>query len=319
MAPVTSSPLPPVPGRSGWPWTAEGEPAAPAAQPDDPGRWPRITVVTPSLDQGRYIEETIRSVLLQGYPNLEYFVIDGGSADGTREILERYDPWLDGWVSEPDRGQAHAINKGWERSTGEILAWLNSDDIYRPGALFAVGEAARKRPGSVIAGAVANIDETTGEPLPTVSNEGLGWERFLRLWQRHPLWHQPGIFIPRGAWEAAGPLDESLRYCFDRELLVRVLRAAPVHRIDATLAVFRRHASAKTVRAATEALLDEKVRIVERHGHLLTTPADRRGLTRLWLHLCWRDLRRARLGRAADYMRRAVPLASFRAGTRRSR
>ena len=119
---------PPPPGRTGWPWTV----ASPAVPETAPGGapWPRITIVTPSFNQGQFLEETIRSVLLQGYPNLEYIIIDGGSNDNSIEIINRYKNWISYWISEKDRGQAHAINKGIDRSTGEVLAWLNSDDVY---------------------------------------------------------------------------------------------------------------------------------------------------------------------------------------------
>src|SRR5579862_8824120 len=103
--------------------------------------WPRITVVTPSFQQGRFLEETIRSVLGQGYPNLDYIVIDGGSTDQSVEIIQKYAAQLSYWVSEPDHGQANAVNKGFQRSTGEILGWLNSDDLLLPGALFTIGRA----------------------------------------------------------------------------------------------------------------------------------------------------------------------------------
>lgn len=102
-------PAPPV-GRSGWPWTEE-------TPPSEPGAWPRLTVVTPSFNQAHFLEATIRSVILQGYPDLEYIVMDGGSTDGSVEILRRYDPWISSWTSEPDRGQTHAINKGLLRAT----------------------------------------------------------------------------------------------------------------------------------------------------------------------------------------------------------
>src|ERR1700738_1526878 len=110
---------------TGWPWTTE-TPRLPAVRPDG-SRWPRITIVTPSFNQGQFIEETIRSVLLQGYPNLEYIIIDGGSTDNTVEIIKKYEPWIACWVSEKDRGQSDALNKGFARATGQILAWLCSD------------------------------------------------------------------------------------------------------------------------------------------------------------------------------------------------
>src|SRR3990172_6947421 len=118
---VEDLPAPPV-GRTGFPWT-EG---TPALHNDGGSAYPKITIVTPSYKQGQYLEETIRSVLLQGYPNLEYIVIDGGSPDNSAEIIEKYAPFLAYWVSERDSGQVNAINKGFARATGEIMGWLNS-------------------------------------------------------------------------------------------------------------------------------------------------------------------------------------------------
>src|SRR5215203_5523737 len=132
--------LPPPPSdRRGWPWTEESVPLPSMAV--DGQTWPRISIVTPSFNQAPYLEETIRSVLLQGYPNLEYFVFDGGSTDGSVEILRRYAAFLDGWVSERDKGQSDAINKGLARCTGTIVNWLCSDDLLLPGALFRIAEA----------------------------------------------------------------------------------------------------------------------------------------------------------------------------------
>jgi len=117
-----------------WPMTLPGEISVPGPPPDQ--SWPKISIVTPSFNQGTYLEKTIRSVLLQGYPNLEYIIIDGGSTDQSVEIIKKYESWVDFWVSEEDRGQSHAINKGLEKATGELLGWLNSDDYFLPDALF---------------------------------------------------------------------------------------------------------------------------------------------------------------------------------------
>ena len=111
----------PLPGTTGWPWREETR-QLPNTLPDG-SPWPRISIVTPSFNQGKYIEETIRSILLQGYPNLEYIIMDGGSNDGSLEIIKKYEPWLALWVSEKDRGQSHAINKGFLSSTGDVVAW----------------------------------------------------------------------------------------------------------------------------------------------------------------------------------------------------
>jgi len=127
--------LPPPPsGKAGWPWTEQTE-QLPQSMPDG-SEWPKISIVTPSYNQGKFIEETIRSVLLQGYPNLEYIIIDGGSTDNSVEIIQRYSPWLNYWVSEKDRGQSDALNKGFAISNGEICAYINSDDIFLPNAFY---------------------------------------------------------------------------------------------------------------------------------------------------------------------------------------
>ena len=116
----TLSALPPPPdGKTGWPWT-EASPSFPAFMPNG-AEWPKISIITPSFNQAIYLEETIRSVLLQGYPNLEFFIIDGGSTDASVEIIRKYEKWLSGWVSEKDSGQSEAINKGFSRCTGEIF------------------------------------------------------------------------------------------------------------------------------------------------------------------------------------------------------
>src|SRR5437588_12503482 len=116
-----SNVLPPPSDKAGWPWTSQHL-ALPRVQPNG-HPWPRISIITPSYNQGRFIEETIRSVLLQGYPNLEYLIIDGGSSDESVEIITKYSPWLAYWISEKDHGQSDAINRGFSRATGEVVAW----------------------------------------------------------------------------------------------------------------------------------------------------------------------------------------------------
>ncbi len=163
--------LPPPPdGKLGWPWT-EGNPASSA----DPNLV-SISIVTPSYNQGQFIEETIRSVLLQGYANLEYIIIDGGSKDNTVEIIKKYEPWISYWVSEPDGGQSQAINRGMSRATGTWFNWLNSDDILLPRALLTL---------SAIAGLDSSTKWISGGRL-MIAKEG-NYVDYCLPWKTDPM------------------------------------------------------------------------------------------------------------------------------------
>lgn len=216
--------------------------------------WPRITVVTPNLNRDRFIEEAIRSVLNQGYPDLEYIVIDGGSTDGSVETIKKYSKEMSFWKSEKDRGQADAINKGFEHSTGTLLGWLNSDDILAPGALFHLGRAHLEEPHAIIAGDVENFSATGY--CKTIHQRGLNIENYItswnQVWQQRIGYHQPGVFFPRIAWEKCGPLDISLRYCFDSDLMYRMLQNSKVVYLNTILARFRLHLESKTMAEGDE-------------------------------------------------------------------
>jgi len=239
--PTLSELPPPPPGKTGWPWTEESE-QLPDTMPDG-SPWPRVSIVTPSYNQGQFIEETIRSVLLQGYPDLEYIIIDGGSTDGSVDIIRKYEPWLAYWVSEPDRGQAHAINKGWARATGDILAYINSDDYYVEGAVSAIVEGFRVHPGvGLIYGTAIVVDETGRE---------------MRIWEAQPfdlkkmlavtnIVPQPAAFLSRAALEETGYLNEDLEMILDYELYIRIGMRFPAVCIPRVLAKFRDHSRSKT-------------------------------------------------------------------------
>ncbi len=213
------SDLPPAPpGKSGWPWTEESSgPLKPTA---DGQPWPPISVVTPSLNQGKFIEETIRSVLLQGYPDLEYIIIDGGSTDGSVEIIKKYEPWLTSWVSERDRGQSHAINKGWRRSCGEILAWLNSDDTYNPGALRCAAEALQHNPAAGMVYSDMNYIDASSKVTYRLRSEPYEFHRLLL----DNYVTQSTVFVRRRVLDEVGLLNETLHLIMDQELWLRIGR-----------------------------------------------------------------------------------------------
>lgn len=218
---------------------------------------PSITIVTPSFNQGRFLERTIRSVLDQGYPKLEYIVMDGGSTDGSLEIVERYAARLAHWASGPDGGQAAAINTGWRRAGGEVLAWLNSDDFYLPGTLLEIGEAfARHREADLIYGLTQRVD-ADGNPMGTVGS-AFHWRTLL---YSHQVIPQPSAFFRRSAVDAVGPLDESLHYSMDYDFFLRLTRLGPALMLPRPLAVATIHDDAKTTRdRATAAAETHRVR-----------------------------------------------------------
>jgi glycosyltransferase involved in cell wall biosynthesis len=237
-----------------WPWRA-GEPDADYSISS---HWPRLSIITPSFNQGQYIEETIRSVLLQGYPNLEYIIIDGGSTDNTLEIIKKYETHLSYWISEPDHGQSHAINKGLRRATGQIMAWLNADDLYYPGAFLQVADAAVQKNAKWIVGITIMGDYALHEiyrfkpslytafgrdPFYTPS----GWIDFVCTKKSGIALPQPSSFWWRELVIEAGGIDESLKYAMDHELYGRLARLGyrPIL-LDAPLAFFRLHAQQKT-------------------------------------------------------------------------
>jgi len=245
---------PPPPGKRGWPWTEE-TPPVPPGETDD---WPGVTIVTPSFNQAAFVEATLRSVLLQGYPRLEYLVMDGGSTDGSVEIIRRYERWLAGWVSEKDHGQSHAINKGFVKASGEVVAWLNSDDRLMPGALQAVARAvlARRDAAAWIgaarsvtpAGRLIYVNEPRGLELPSLADWG-GAGGFV----------QPAAFFSRAAVVRAGPLDERLHFAFDLDFFLRLAEQGPLVGTREVWAEETIHSGAKTAAQRGRSLAEAHV------------------------------------------------------------
>jgi len=210
---------------------------------------PRVTVVTPSLNQGLFIEATIRSVLEQDYPALEYIVMDGGSTDGTLDILRRYEDRL-AWTSAPDRGQADAVNRGWRRG-GEVLAWLNSDDIYLPGAVSAAVASLQAHPGAAgVYGDCEYIDES-GRVIDLHPTSRFDYMALVRT-ACTPI-PQPATFLRHDAIAAIGYLDADLSMVMDLDLWLRLGLLAPLVYLSRPLARFREHAASKTIARQAQA------------------------------------------------------------------
>jgi len=230
--------LPPAPaGRTGWPWDGQ-----PAAAPPVSGL-PRIGIVTPSLNQGAFIEATVRSVLLQDYAALDYHVVDAGSTDATLDVLRRYAPWLT-WTSEPDRGQADAINKGLARARGEVLAYLNSDDLYLPGALRQVGEYFARHPEVGLVYGDCQVIDGDGRRLGLLPQHAFDRRRLIERGEYIP---QPAAFWRRAVIEQVGDFDPALHLALDHDFFIRASGAFAVAYLPRPLAAFRLHGSSKTV------------------------------------------------------------------------
>lgn len=239
-------------GRAGWPYVAPQALPLPATMPS--GRpWPRISVITPSFNQGDYIEQTLLSVANQGYPDIEHIVIDGGSRDATGEILARWRERLAYCVSEKDRGQSHAINKGFERATGELLMWLNSDDLLAPGALAAAALALDRSGADMVAGIceIHRDGETIERHLTCCDDGPLPLADLLDIefsWMGGQFFYQPEVIFTRDLWRRSGArVDEAWFYSMDYELWLRFAQAgARLTVIGRPIAQFRVHPEQKT-------------------------------------------------------------------------
>ncbi len=227
-----------------------------------PSNQPLVSIITPSLNQAAFIGAAIDSVLAQDYPQIEYLVVDGGSTDGTLEMLKRYGDRVR-WVSEPDAGQSNAIDKGIRLMRGQVLAWLNADDIYLPGAVTrAVAAFAEDPDRALIYGQAQDID---------MHGQVIGLSRQIESWNMRRLLEfgdfivQPAAFFLRSAYDAVGGLDQSLHYCMDYDLWIKLGQRYAVQYLDAPLAQTRIYDTTKTSSGGLKRLIEIEA-MVRRYG-----------------------------------------------------
>lgn len=260
--------LPPPPtARVGWPWTEATKVKNVYTVGKEP---PKVSIVIPSLNQASYIEESIRSVLLQAYPDLEFFIIDGGSTDGTVELIKKYEKWLSGWVSEPDEGQSHAINNGLSLCTGDFFNWHNADDVLTQGSLLTTAQAlADHAQASYVTGYIKTIDETSrilsvNDGHPSLKGKSGFLHDVQSCFSALKAGCQPGALMRTDLVNELGGIDKGIHYCMDVDLLLRLMTKGPAYHVDYPVVNFRLHNNSKTIsmkgsRAIERILIAKKI------------------------------------------------------------
>ncbi len=246
---------------------------------------PLVSIVTPSYNQARFLEFTIRSVLEQDYPNIEYILVDGGSTDGSVDIIQRYADRFAWLVSEKDRGHADALNKGFSHAGGEILAWLNSDDTYYPGAISDAVASLRAHPEIGMVYGAADLTDESGKVIGRFASRQTDYRKLLRGSVHIP---QATTFFRADLWKKVGPLNLSLFFAFDYDLWVRLAKISKLLYIPRKWATFRLHEEGKSVLNDDRCYPDMlKVYARERGGGLswLYLRSKIRRLTYAWLPL----------------------------------
>ena len=229
----------------------------------------KVSIVTPSFNQARFIEATIQSVLSQEHAALEYIIVDGGSNDGAVDIIRSHADRLAWWVSEKDAGQTDALNKGFAHATGDILAWINSDDTYEPGAVAAVVDFMTKHPEIGVVYADTNFIDEKGRVIGRFPAAQTDYQRLRRGYVHIP---QQAAFFRADLWRQVGPLDPDFYFAMDYDLWVRLAKLAPFAYLPGqTWANFRLHASAKTI-SADERCWPEMIKVHYRDGGSFFAP-----------------------------------------------
>jgi glycosyltransferase involved in cell wall biosynthesis len=223
---------------------------------------PLVSIITPSYNQADFLEQTILSVLDQDYSNLEYLIVDGGSTDGSLEIIQKYSEKLAWWVSEPDQGQTEAINKGFSKARGEILAWLNSDDTYLPGTVAEAVNYLNEHPDIGMVYGDANLIDGEGQVIGKFPARQTDNRRLMNGYVHIP---QQSAFFRAKLWREVGPLDSSFYFAMDYDLWVRLSQRAPLKYQPRLWANFRLHGDAKSIEA-DDRCWPEMVRVQRREG-----------------------------------------------------
>lgn len=223
---------------------------------------PLVSIITPSFNQARYLDATVQSVLLQDYPRIEYMIVDGGSNDGTINVIKKYQSNLAWWVSEKDKGQTDAINKGFARAKGEILAWLNSDDTYEPAAVSAAVRYLQEHPEAGMVYGDCNFINESGRVIGQFDSAQTSY-RLLRQGYSHIP--QQTMFFRANLWKQVGPLDPSFYFAMDYDLWTRIAARSQIRYVPQTWANFRLHTSGKTI-LADDRCWPEMIRVHYRDG-----------------------------------------------------
>ena len=223
---------------------------------------PKVSIITPSFNQGQFLEASIRSVLDQDYPNIEYILVDGGSKDDSVEIIKKYADRLTWWVSEKDKGHADALNKGFSRATGDILAWLNSDDVYFPRAVSEAVASLKSQPEVGLVYGDADLIDDSGTTIGQFGSKQTGYRPMLRGSVHIP---QATTFFRADVWRRVGPLDLTLFFSFDYDLWVRIAKVSRVLYVPKRWAKFRIHGAGKTI-INDDRCYPDMLRVLKREG-----------------------------------------------------
>jgi glycosyltransferase involved in cell wall biosynthesis len=254
---------------------------------------PLVSIITPSYNHARYIEATIQSVLMQDHPRIEYIVADGGSNDGTVDVVKKYENKLAWWVSEKDKGQTDAINKGFARATGSILAWLNSDDTYEPGAVSAAVKYLQEHPEVGMVYGDCNFINESGKVIGRFNSAQTDY-RLLRQGYVHIP--QQTMFFRAELWKQVGPLDPSFYFAMDYDLWTRIAAHSAIKYVPQTWANFRLHTSGKTI-VSDDRCWPEMVRVHYRDGGSLFSVIVAKYYIRKLIAPIWNWRRRLMLSR----------------------